>query len=176
MTYTATFDGVKRDELFAGPEIDVSVWNVKVGSDATITRGMILAGDDLNGTFAQANSSDTGKVLCIAADNFDEFRTVYHSAFNLFNNRKIVVFTNLNKLVKRRRAYGIAAEENLRSILGNNVVVLRAAEFNSRPRAEIAAADTDDYKHLGIGLDFLSCLLDSGKFLFIVVDRQVNPS
>lgn len=70
MTYTADFDGVKRDELFAGPEIDVSVWNVKVGSDATITRGMILAGDTINGTFAQATSSDTGKVLCIAADNF----------------------------------------------------------------------------------------------------------
>lgn len=56
---------VKRDELLAGPEQNVTIINVEVESGTALTRGMILAGG-VSG-YAPVTSSDTTKSLVVVA-------------------------------------------------------------------------------------------------------------
>ena len=42
--------------------------------------------------------------------------------------------------------------------------------------AQVGAADADDHQSLGVAADFLRGGLDAGKFLLVVVDRQIDPA
>ena len=62
--------GVEFEDLFAGPEEKVMTKNVKVGSDAVIERGMLLA-EGSDSVVAPATIADTDSTLFIASENFE---------------------------------------------------------------------------------------------------------
>ena len=85
-------DTVKLDELFGGGDgFPVETKNVKVASDAVVTRGNILASATDDGTYSLATAADVGKSLVIAAENFiadsDNTVTTAYSAGKFNRNR-----------------------------------------------------------------------------------------
>ncbi len=69
--YFFTTSGIQRDELQAGSEIPVDIWNINVGASAVIERGMLLGASSIDGTFDVVGSaSDLNKVFVIARDDF----------------------------------------------------------------------------------------------------------
>lgn len=97
--YFEKFDNtVKYDEIFGGGDgFPVEIANVKVASGTTITKGTILAAENLAGTFSLATASDTAKTLVIAAENFtatssDETVTQAYTS-GRFNRNKLIANT-----------------------------------------------------------------------------------
>lgn len=91
MKYVESSVGFEADELLGGHEA-VELWNVKVGSNATITRGDLLSADSASGIFSIATASDAAKVLVIAAEDFvaDSLNAVTSAyAAGKFNREKI---------------------------------------------------------------------------------------
>lgn len=91
-------DTIKRDELFGGGDgFPVELINVKVGANAEISRGNILAGNSPTETFSLATASDTSKTLVIAAENFvaesDNTVTTAYSA-GKFNRERLSADTD----------------------------------------------------------------------------------
>ena len=70
----------------------------------------------------------------------------------------------------------VAGEINVRGVLGQSVVVRTLQQFNHGARAEIAAADANDDKRLGVRLDLLCRSLNAGELFPVVVYRQVDPA
>ena len=93
MKYTATVDGWSADELLADTNFPVEVYNVSVGSSASLSRGDLICAGSMSGVFAPVSSaSDAGKVLMIAADDFvaDSLSTVTRAyAAGTFSREKI---------------------------------------------------------------------------------------
>ena len=71
MAYAEIFNGITRDELQAGHDIPVKLFNVNVGANAEIKRGDLLCATAMSGTFSLASSAaDASKVLMIAANDY----------------------------------------------------------------------------------------------------------
>lgn len=70
--YFGTFPGVVNEDLeAAGDGIPKFLNNINVASDATVTRGMLMAATSPGGTFSLASASDTNKYFAIARDDFE---------------------------------------------------------------------------------------------------------
>ena len=112
MNYTGTFDGVQRDELFGGTSIPVSVRNINISSDTSITRGAILSSATETGNFALATDSDTSKILAVAACDFtatsDNTVTQAYTS-GVFNRERLTLAdgSDINKLADTLRKDGI---------------------------------------------------------------------
>ena len=93
MSYVETVNGWVEDGLLAGTEIPVELYNVSVGSSASVSRGDLLCGGSFSSVFAPvSSSSDASKVLVIAADDFvaDSLHAVTRAyASGKFNREKI---------------------------------------------------------------------------------------
>lgn len=93
MKYAETVDGWRADELLAGTEQPVSIYNVKVGEGTTLERGDLICAGSFSGEFAPVSSAgDAAKVLMIAADDFtaDSLSTVTRAyASGVFSREKV---------------------------------------------------------------------------------------
>ena len=61
-------------------------------------------------------------------------------------------------------------------VLGQSVVVRAFQKLDHGARAEIAAADANDDKRLGVRLDLLCRSLNAGELFPVVIYRQVDPA
>jgi len=52
----------------------------------------------------------------------------------------------------------------------------RFQKFNGCPGTQIRSTDPDGNKHIGILADAGRGSLDTGKFLFVIVDGQIHPA
>ncbi|MBR0061000.1 MAG: hypothetical protein IJP68_05915 [Selenomonadaceae bacterium] len=93
MEYFKTVNGWEEDALLAGTEFPVEIYNVSVGSSASLSRGDLICAGSMSGVFAPVGSaSDATKVLMIAADDFvaDSLSTVTRAyASGVFSREKI---------------------------------------------------------------------------------------
>ena len=93
MKYVDTVPGWSADELLADTNFPVEIYNVNVGSSASISRGDLICAGSMSGVFAPVSSaSDATKVLLIAADDFvaDSLSTVTRAySSGVFNREKI---------------------------------------------------------------------------------------
>ena len=92
--YYWSTSGIQRDELQGGGDgIPTELWNIDVGSSATITRGDLLCASSPTGIFSLVGSTvDAGKVFTIARDDFigSESSTVTQAyASGKFNRERI---------------------------------------------------------------------------------------
>ena len=77
------------------------------------------------------------------------------------------------------RTNRITYKINLRclpDLLTYGVIKAVSQEFNSSSCSEIGTADTDYKQYLGITLDLLCSLFDSGKLFLIIVNRKIDPA
>ena len=93
MEYFKTVNGWEEDALLAGTEFPVEIYNVSVGSSASLSRGDLICAGSMSGVFAPVSSAgDASKVLMIAADDFvaDSLSTVTRAyASGVFSREKI---------------------------------------------------------------------------------------
>ena len=81
----------------------------------------------------------------------------------------------LDDIIQRGGADGIAAEVNLQAVIGL-VVELALDSLNHSAGAQIGAADTGHQQHVGVGTNLLCSFFDAGKFFLIISNRQVKPT
>ena len=62
------------------------------------------------------------------------------------------------------------------AILAQGVIVGAAQQLDGAAGAQVAAADTDDNKHIGVAADLFGRRVDARQLLFIVVPRQGQPA
>ena len=89
MASVEIISGVKYDELFAGPEVEVLTKNVTFASGNTIVRGQLIS--VANGKAAP--TAEGGTALYVAAEDVDASKadtigTVYTSGY--FNREKLI--------------------------------------------------------------------------------------
>ena len=71
MKYLEEFDGFRADELLGGTEYPVEIFNVKTASNASLSRGDLICGSSMSGTFSLVSgAADANKILLIAAEDF----------------------------------------------------------------------------------------------------------
>lgn len=95
MKYVEEVNGWEEDGLLGGLEFPTELYNVSVGSSASISRGDLLCGNSMSGVFdVVGGASDATKVLCIAAEDFvaDSLDAVTQAYFSGKFNREKITF------------------------------------------------------------------------------------
>lgn len=95
MKYVEEVNGWEEDGLLGGLEFPVELYNVSVGSSASISRGDLLCGNSMSGVFdVVGGASDASKILAIAAEDFiaDSLSTVTQAYFSGKFNREKLTF------------------------------------------------------------------------------------
>ena len=81
----------------------------------------------------------------------------------------------LDDVIERGRADGIAAEVDLQAVI--NLIMVQALNgLYHGAGTQIGAADTGDKQHIRVGTDLLCGLLDAGELLLVISNRQVKPT
>ena len=71
MKYYEEFTGFREDALLGDTSFPVELYNVKVSSNASLSRGDLICGESMSSIFAPAGTAnDAEKILMIAAEDF----------------------------------------------------------------------------------------------------------
>lgn len=98
---------VKRDELLAGSEENVTIINVEVDSGTVLTRGTVLAGT-VGGKYAPITSADTSKdIVVVTYDAESDASVVSAYSQGKFHREKLIHSVDLNDFETEMRRQNI---------------------------------------------------------------------
>lgn len=88
--YFETVSGVAHDELVAGTEYPVEVWNVSCASTASLERGDLICASSMSGVWSVVGgASDATKCLAICAASNEGATVTQAYAAGTFNRERV---------------------------------------------------------------------------------------
>lgn len=95
--YFETVSGVAHDELVAGTEYPVEVWNVSCASTASLERGDLICASSMSGVWSiVGGASDASKCLAICAAANEGATVTQAYAAGTFSREKVRLQDGLN--------------------------------------------------------------------------------